>query len=326
PARFTNSRPLSSPTSITRSVPERSRRIAARGSAGRSKCRASPLPDPAGITPSGTGPNASAVATSFTVPSPPQATTRRAPRSTAPAASSRAWPACAVIRISGSAPAASSRSEAWSARRRVRSRLLRTPAMGLRMIATRTPGTISGRHPPQHPRRGEPHQSARPTGWHAVDVDPADGSLAEFQRPLQAEQPDCEVADIGLVPDERDARALGDAPHFRDDGGVDGARRERIDRLRARPARQAGGEQLRRLTATHERAGQDQIDLDSEGGHAGHSLAKLLRTVGRQRAHPIVRPVRAALSSGGVAHEVQLEIAGNGHAWRRAVLAWLTPD
>ena len=53
---------------------------------------ARPLPDPAGMIPSGTSSNASADATSLIVPSPPQAITSRAPLRTADFASSRAWP------------------------------------------------------------------------------------------------------------------------------------------------------------------------------------------------------------------------------------------
>jgi len=97
-----------------------------------------PLPEPAGITPSAAGPNASAAATSFTVPSPPHATTMRAPRSTAPSASSRACPPRSVIRISGSTLADVRTSCARSARRRARSSVPRTPATGLTMTATRT--------------------------------------------------------------------------------------------------------------------------------------------------------------------------------------------
>ena len=52
---------------------------AARGSRGTPRSRARPLPEPAGTSANGTGPKASTRATSFIVPSPPQATTSPAP-------------------------------------------------------------------------------------------------------------------------------------------------------------------------------------------------------------------------------------------------------
>ena len=54
--------------------------------------------------PSGTSPNASADATSLIVPSPPHAITSRAPRRTAAAASSRAWPTASVTNTSTGSP------------------------------------------------------------------------------------------------------------------------------------------------------------------------------------------------------------------------------
>ena len=173
--------------------------------------------------------------------------------------------------------------------------------MGLRMSRAAHAWDDLGRHSPQHARRREPHQTARSTGWHAVDVDAADGPLAGPSGRFRPSSRAARWPRSSSCPTSAMCGRSGDARHFRDDGGVASApaRANRSHCVREEPARKASGEQLRRLTAAHQRAGQDQIDLDTEGGHAGDGLAELLRTVRRQRPHPIVRPVRAALSKRG---------------------------
>ena len=68
---------------------------------GTPSARASPFPEPAGTIAIGVPVNARARDTSLTLPSPPHAITRVAPRSTAPRASSNRWPARSETRTSG---------------------------------------------------------------------------------------------------------------------------------------------------------------------------------------------------------------------------------
>jgi hypothetical protein len=88
PAMLTNNRPSMSPTSIGRAVAPSAAAMARSGRGSMRSSRARPLPDPAGMIPSGTSPNASAEATSLIVPSPPQARTDLTPRAAASRASS----------------------------------------------------------------------------------------------------------------------------------------------------------------------------------------------------------------------------------------------
>ena len=136
PATLTKRRPPSSPTSIRRSAPLSATRRASAGDHGTPSVRARPLPDPAGTTPSAAGLKASIEATSFTVPSPPQAITRVAPRSTASRASARACWAAVVRKTSPGIPSAAS--AAWASSRRCRavSRRPRAPDTGLMITAT----------------------------------------------------------------------------------------------------------------------------------------------------------------------------------------------
>ena len=92
PATLTNSRPSMSPTSMSAIGAVEHPASARDASAGIPSMRARPLPEPAGMIASAAAVPTSAVATSLTVPSPPHATTMRAPRSTAPRASSRHAP------------------------------------------------------------------------------------------------------------------------------------------------------------------------------------------------------------------------------------------
>jgi hypothetical protein len=66
---------------------------------------------------SGVGPVISADPTSFIVPSPPHAITSRAPRATAAAASSLAWPRRSETTISAASPHDASAARASSTRR-----------------------------------------------------------------------------------------------------------------------------------------------------------------------------------------------------------------
>ena len=116
PAMFRKCRPASQPTSIGFDRPVSAIRIAASASRGSPRLLASPSPDPPGTMPrAATVPN-NAPATSFTVPSPPQATMRSTPAATAFAASSAACPLRVVNSISARTPADSAHRLARSSR------------------------------------------------------------------------------------------------------------------------------------------------------------------------------------------------------------------
>src|SRR5712692_951518 len=96
--------------------------------------RARPFPDPPGITPiAACSSKAITDATSLIVPSPPHATTSRAPRAAAALASSRAWPVRSVTNTSARSPWRSTTVAASSARARARSGPA-PPAIGLMMM------------------------------------------------------------------------------------------------------------------------------------------------------------------------------------------------
>ncbi len=136
PATLTKTRPSSEPTSMRRSTPAIAASNAARGSSGMCSSRASPLPEPAGTTPNTVSVNASDAATSLIVPSPPHATTIRAPRRAATAASSRAWPAWVVTTTSTSEPCDKAKAAACSALARAPSRTAPNPAVGFTTTTT----------------------------------------------------------------------------------------------------------------------------------------------------------------------------------------------
>jgi hypothetical protein len=81
--------------------------------------------------------NTSDDATSFTVPSPPQAITTSIPRATAACVRSRAWWRRSVTKISAATPCASTHAAACSARWRAVSGRTPSPEIGLMMTATR---------------------------------------------------------------------------------------------------------------------------------------------------------------------------------------------
>ena len=167
------------------------------------------------------------------------------------------------------------------------------------------------------------HQLAQPARRQPVDVDPAYRALAELEWPLEADELGREVAEVGLVADQRHAWTSRQARDFGNHRGVSAARRQRVDDLHARLAWQAVGQQIRGLPASDQRAREDDVDLDAEGGHPGHALAKFRRAVRRERPHGVVGPLGAALGGHGVAYQIQLQIAQGCHLWRDVALMGL---
>ncbi len=88
------------------------------------------------------------------------------------------------------------------------------------------------------------------------------------------------MADVRFVSDDRDPGPLGNARDLGNDGSRSATRRQRVDRLRARTSGQAAGEQVGGLPAPRQRAGDDQVDLEAEGGGTGDCLAEAFSPVG----------------------------------------------
>ena len=101
---------------MTRVCPSTAQAKAAAGSSGMPSSLARPLPEPLGMTAIRAALKASAEPTSFTVPSPPQATISDTPRVTIAVARSRACPPRSVTKISASTRRADSSAAARSAR------------------------------------------------------------------------------------------------------------------------------------------------------------------------------------------------------------------
>ena len=148
---------------------------------GNASSRASPLPEPLGMIASDASVNASADATSLTVPSPPQAIHQRHAATERGQASSRAWPPRSVTKTSPSTPCAarSAAAQLGTLTRHIR------PATraGNRVdddgdaccahVASLHASTFGGTN--QIERSGAPRREA-------LDVDAADAALPERQR------------------------------------------------------------------------------------------------------------------------------------------------
>src|SRR5262249_42763294 len=144
PAMLKNRRPSDSPPSIVRLRPWSECSTARPGSDGSPSSFAKPFPDPAGMIPSGVRDPASVDATSLIVPSPPQAMTSDAPRSSAARASSRACPPRSVRWTPPATPAAVKRRSRNATRRPATSGVAPAPDNGL-TIATIPASAIRGR-------------------------------------------------------------------------------------------------------------------------------------------------------------------------------------
>ena len=146
---------------------------------------------------------------------------------------------------------------ASSARCRATSGRRPAPEIGLMMTAT-----VSLTYASLRRIFGVTNQTSVPArfGREAGDVDAADAALLERQRPPRADQVRGQLAEIGLVADERDAPPLRrPSPAAPSPSPADARARARRAASRS-AAVDAGREQIGGLPGAHQRAGEDLVD------------------------------------------------------------------
>src|SRR5207247_3412157 len=92
------------------------------------------------------------------------------------------------------------------------------------------------------------------------DVDSADGALLELDRVARTNQARGQLADAGLVADQRDACLARVLLEVGDQGGVGAFRGKRIDADDRRTRVERRGDDVRGLASADERAGQDHVN------------------------------------------------------------------
>ena len=180
------------------------------------------------------------------------------------AASSRAWPERSVMKTSASRPRAAISAAARSARSRATSIRPPVPEIGLMMTA------IGREHDYflESPRRtfGVTNQLSAPAR-RDVRLSTSIRQTPPFlnvERAAGADEMRGQLAEPGLVADERDAAPPGRARELRQHRGRRMSRRQRVEHLDGGLARQAGRENVGGLLGADERAREDLVDHDVE--------------------------------------------------------------